>query len=85
MAPRKRRSSRVRKAPPRGRSSSLTRADCRRLLALLRSDRNGVGALRDAVGELRRDSEIQFKRIAQLQAEVDEMKRLLPKSHAARG
>jgi hypothetical protein len=29
----------------------------------------------DAIEELRRASEIQFKRIAQLQAEVDELKR----------
>ena len=35
----------------------------------------GVGAFRDAIHELRRHSDIQFKRIAQLQADVDALTR----------
>lgn len=62
------------------RPSPLTRIDVRRgefdrLIRILNERNAMLNALRDAVQGLERASEVQFKRIAQMQAELDQLKR----------
>lgn len=68
---------RIRKAPrlrpsPDSRKD-VTRAEYNYIIGVL-NDRSTI------INELRSASEVQFKRIAQIQAELDEVKRLLAKS-----
>jgi hypothetical protein len=56
------------------RTAVVTRAEHNRLIAVLNERNDIINALRDAVDRLERASELQFKRIAQLQADVDRIK-----------
>jgi len=49
----------------------VTRAEYNRIVEVLNERSEIVKALRQALHDLRHDSDIQFKRIAQLQAELD--------------
>jgi hypothetical protein len=53
----------------------VTRGEYNRIIDVLNERNHILNALRDAVDGLEHISEIQFKRMAQLQAELDEVKR----------
>ena len=78
MAKRKKRSGRrIPKARvvPRLQRFDVTRAEYNRLVKILNQRRVILNGLSQVVNELRSVTDIQFKRIAQLQAELDALKR----------
>jgi hypothetical protein len=77
MATRRKASRRIPKAP-RLRSPALgrkdvTRAEHNRIIDTLNERKKILDALGDAINQLRHQNDVQFKRIAQLQAEVDRL------------
>ena len=57
------------------RRKGVTRAEYNYIIAVLNERKGILDALRDAVTGLEHVTEIQFKRIAQLQADIDALKR----------
>ena len=53
------------------RRTDVTRAEYNRVLDILNERSESLRALRQALHDVRHDSDIQFKRIAQLQADLD--------------
>jgi Arc/MetJ family transcription regulator len=53
----------------------VTRAEYNRIIGILNDRKAMLNALREALARIEAASEVQFKRIAQLQAELDEVKR----------
>jgi hypothetical protein len=53
----------------------VTRGEYNRIIDVLNERNVILNALREGMDRLERASEVQFKRIAQLQAEVDELRR----------
>jgi integrase len=68
---------RVRRAP--ASRIDVTRAEFNRMIDTLNERNVVLNALRDALHELQRASDVQFKRIAQIQAELDEVRRVWEK------
>jgi hypothetical protein len=69
---------RIRKARPLGRSSlnrkDVTRAEYNHIIDTLNERAAILNEFRDAINALKQNSDIQFKRIAQLQADFDQIK-----------
>ena len=61
----------------------MTRAEYNRIIDILNERNEILNALRASAEELRRDRDVQFKRIAQLQAELDDVKRASEKKKLA--
>ena len=61
----------------------VTRAEYNRIIDILNERNEILNALRASVEELRRDRDVEFKRIAQMQAELDEVKRAWDKMKLA--
>ncbi len=65
---------RARRQPRRG--GAVTRAEYNRIVKLLNERTGALDSLAEAVSALQHTSAIQFKRIAQLQAEIDALRRV---------
>jgi hypothetical protein len=67
---------RIAKAPrlPRLARRDVTRAEHNRIIDILNERKKILDGLADAITGLRQDSDIQFKRIAQIQADLDQIK-----------
>jgi hypothetical protein len=60
---------------PKSRRANLTRTEFDRVIDMLNTRGEILKECADGLGRLRQDFEVQFKRIAQLQAEMDRLKR----------
>ena len=57
--------------------TDVTRGEYNRIIDIL-NERNGIlNALREAIAGLQQTNDIQFKRIAQIQADLDNLKRVV--------
>jgi hypothetical protein len=77
---------RIRKAPliPKSRRVDVTRAEFDRVIDLLNRRGEIINTMRQQVEENTREIKVQLARFAQVQAELDETRRLLRKSTAPR-
>jgi hypothetical protein len=75
------RARRLRRSP--AQRVDVTRAEYNRIIDILNERNEILNALRASAEELRRDRDVQFKRIAQLQAELDDVKRASEKKKLA--
>ena len=80
MPAKRSRHKRIGKAPRLSRLNSrltrkdVTRAEYNHIIDILNDRKMILDGLADAITALRRDSDIQFKRIAQIQADLDDVK-----------
>ena len=71
----------IRKAPqiPKSRRNAVTRAEFDRVIDLLTKRGEIINEIRQQVEKNTRNAEVQFTRFAQVQADLDQIKRVLAK------
>jgi hypothetical protein len=63
--------------------TDVTRAEYNHIIDIMNKRGEILNALREGVAALRHDSDIQFRRIAQLQADIDDVKRAWARTSSA--